>query len=56
LIFVLAAGTVLAASSEEVLDKADQFIQAKQYDSAFQLLSDADKNSKNPKIVLKQEL
>ncbi len=53
-IFIFAAGLALAADNQKLLNEADQLISAKQYDSAFSLLNEADKNGDNPEIVLKQ--
>jgi tetratricopeptide (TPR) repeat protein len=53
-LLIFATGLVLAADTQKILEEADQLIKAGQYDTAFKLLSEADKKSENPEIVLKQ--
>lgn len=53
-IFIHITGLALAADTPKILEQADQLVTSKQYDSAFSLLNETDKNGDNPEIVLKQ--
>ena len=53
-IFIYITGLAWAADIPKILEQADQLVTLKQYDSAFSLLSETDKNGDNPEIVLKQ--